>query len=99
MDADLRRRLLAEGWEERFSASGSRLAETAEYYLSLGYDVRIEALADVAAEGSCTSCFAQPLADGPTGVIFTRSSTAAHREEEGLFGEDGDPAAPDGGSE
>ena len=79
VDADLRRRLLAEGWEERFSASGSRLDETAEYYRSLGYDVRIEGVVDVAADGSCTTCFAQPLADGPTGVIFTRANAAPTR--------------------
>lgn len=91
MDADLRRRLLDEGWEERFSASGSRLQETADYYRSLGYEVRIEGLADVAAEDSCTTCFAQPLADGPTGVIFTRVGAAPFLEEEELFGEDGEP--------
>ena len=35
------------------------------------------ALVDVAAEDSCTTCFAQPLADGPTGVIFTRAGAAS----------------------
>jgi hypothetical protein len=91
MDADLRRRLLAEGWEERFSASGSRLDEAADYYRSLGYDVRIEGVVDVAAEGSCTTCFAQPPADGPTGVIFTRVSAALGPAEDGLFDDDGAP--------
>jgi hypothetical protein len=91
MDTDLRRRLLAEGWEERFSASGSRLDETAEYYRSLGYDVRIEGVADVACEGSCTTCFAQPFADGPSGVIFTRPNAAPRSDDEGLFGDEGEP--------
>jgi hypothetical protein len=88
MEDDLRRRLLEEGWEERFSASGPRLQETADYYRSLGYEVRIEDPADVAGEGSCTTCFAQPLADGPAGVIFTRGSAGSRPEEDGLFGDE-----------
>jgi ferredoxin len=83
-----------EGWVERFSASGARLQETADYYRSLGYEVRVESLADVAAEGSCTTCFAQPTADGPTGVIFTRVGTTAPLDEAELFADD-DPA-PEG---
>ena len=88
MDTDLRRRLLDEGWEERFSASGSRLQETADYYRSLGYEVRIEGLVDVADDGSCTACFAQPLADGPAGVIFTRGRVGSRGEEDELFGDE-----------
>lgn len=87
MDASLRERLLAEGWEERFSASGSRLQETADCYRSLGYEVRIEGLTEVAAEGTCTSCFAGPTSDGPTGVIFTRVGAAPLLGEEILFDE------------
>lgn len=86
MDAPLRRRLLDEGWEERFSASGSRLDEAATYYRELGYEVRIEDVADVASVVTCTQCFTVPGADGPTGVLFTRMSAAPVPQEEGLFG-------------
>jgi len=87
MDSQLRRRLLDGGWEERFSASGERLQEVAAYYRSLGYEVRIEGLVDVASEVTCTQCFTVPGADGPTGVLFTRVAAAPLLEEEDLFGE------------
>jgi hypothetical protein len=85
MDPELRTLLLSEGWEERFSASGSRLEEAADYYRSLGYDVRVEGLADVAAEGTCTRCFAEPGAEGPAGVLFTRVAAVPPAGEDGLF--------------
>lgn len=85
MDRRLRETLLAEGWEERFSASGSRLEELASYYRNLGYEVRVEGLVQVAAEGSCTSCFEGAGADGPTGVIFTRAGARPLPEEDDLF--------------
>lgn len=86
MDATLRQQLLDEGWEERFSASGSRLDEAAAYYRSLGYEVRVEGVADVASGATCTQCFTVPGADGPTGVLFTRVASAPLLEEEDLFG-------------
>ena len=87
MDAGLRQGLLDEGWEERFSASGERLEEAAAEYRSLGYEVRVEGLVDVASGATCTQCFTVPMADGPTGVLFTRVAAAAPLEEEDLFGE------------
>lgn len=87
----LQRELAAEGWEERFTASGSRLAEAEAYYRSLGYEVRVEWLVDVAGAGRCTSCFAQPLADGPVGVIFTRGEPGAGAEEDDLYGDETAP--------
>lgn len=86
MDASLRQRLLDDGWEERFSASGARLEELAAYYRSLGYEVRIEGLVDVASGVTCTQCFTVPGTDGPTGVLFTRVAAAPLLEEEDLFG-------------
>jgi hypothetical protein len=85
VDGKLRQALLAEGWEERFSASGKRLEEMAAYYRSLGYEVRIEGLTEVAENGACTSCFAVPGADGPAGVLFTRVGAAPFRDEDELF--------------
>jgi hypothetical protein len=85
VDEGLRNELVAAGWEERFSASGRRLEEMAAYYESLGYEVRIEGLTDVASAGSCTSCFTVPGAEGPAGVLFTRVGAAPFREEDELF--------------
>lgn len=85
MGSSLREELLAEGWEERFSAAGERLEETVEYYRSLGYEVRVEDPVDVASAGSCTSCFVVPGAEGPARVIFTRASAGPHPVGEDLF--------------
>lgn len=82
---DLRGTLLAEGWVERFSASGSRLEEVAAYYRSLGYEVRVELLGDAAVPGSCTECFAVPGGEGPVGLIFTRGAGAPALDDEDLF--------------
>jgi hypothetical protein len=87
MDSALRQRLLDDGWEERFSASGARLEEAAAQYRSLGYEVRTEGLVDVASGVTCTQCFTVPGVDGPSGVLFTRAATAPLLEEEDLFGE------------
>ncbi|MBU2601538.1 MAG: hypothetical protein KKA32_05140 [Actinobacteria bacterium] len=85
MEPGLRERLLAEGWEERFSAVGARLDETADYYRSLGFEVRIEHAVDAAADGSCTVCLGVEGAEGPVGVVFTRVAAEPHLEEEDLF--------------
>ncbi len=86
-DPDLRRRLLADGWEERFSASGLRLEEAVLYYRSLGFEVRVEELFEAAADGTCTQCFAVDGADGPTGIVFTRGEAAPPPDKDGLFEE------------
>ena len=83
--ADLRRRLLAEGWEERFSASGARVDEMAATYRSLGYEVRVEELSAVCDAASCTACFAVPGAEGPVRVLFTRRGSAPKAVEDELF--------------
>lgn len=85
VDPELRQKLIAEGWDERFSASGTRLAEAELSYKALGYEVRVEGLDDVAQEGRCTSCFAQSSADGPVGVIFTRGAPGGGSGEDDLF--------------
>lgn len=82
---EVRRSLREHGWEERFSASGARLAEAVEHYRSLGYEVRVEALSDAAAPGTCTRCFSVPGAEGPAYVIFTRRGTSPGAEDDGLF--------------
>jgi hypothetical protein len=73
----LREQLVAEGWQERFSAAGPRLQEAADYYESLGYEVRVEDLLDTAADEACTTCFVGDGIEGRVGVIFTRGERAA----------------------
>lgn len=85
MEPSLREMLLAEGWEERFSAVGARLDEAADYYRSLGFEVRIEQAVDAAAVGDCTICLGVEGVEGPMGVLFTRAATEAHLEEDDLF--------------
>lgn len=85
MTGSLRERLLAEGWEERFSAAGARLRETADYYAALGYEVRIEDVVESAAPDACTSCFAEGGAEGPVGVIFTRRGLSGGEADDDLF--------------
>lgn len=86
-EVPLRRRLLLEGWEERFTASGSRLQEAVEYYGSLGYEVRVEPVGEAVAPGVCTSCFDQQGAEGPVGIVFTRGAGAADSDQGELFDE------------
>jgi hypothetical protein len=84
MNTGLRERLRAEGWEERFSAAGARLEETAELYRSLGYEVRIEDVVESSAADACTSCFGVAGAEGPVGVIFTRRGPGSLQSDEDL---------------
>jgi len=84
MKTDLRERLLAEGWEERFSAAGGRLEEAAEFYRSLGFEVRIEDVAESASADACTSCFGVAGAEGPVGMIFTRGEGGSPPLEDDL---------------
>lgn len=81
----LREKLEAEGWRERFTASGVRLEEMADYYRSLGYEVRMEDVEDVAGLLECTSCFTEPLAEGPVRVIFTRPGSEPVAEDDELY--------------
>jgi len=81
----VRERLAAEGWEERFSAAGVKLAEAIRYYESLGYEVHVEDLLDAADEGACTTCFTGEGAGARVGIIFTRSGGVARGEGDDLF--------------
>lgn len=76
--------LLADGWEERFSASGARLDEMAAYYRSLGYEVRVELLSEAGAPDACARCFTVPGVEGPAGIVFTRGGPTPGLDE-GLF--------------
>jgi hypothetical protein len=82
---DLKQRLLDEGWQERFSASGARLNEAVEYYRSLGFEVRVEDIGAVSAGDACTSCFSTPALDGPVKVVFTRGQAEPDGQDEELW--------------
>ncbi len=69
MGSELVDRLKAEGWEERFSASGVRLKEAIENYRELGYQVKTVPVKEIGLDG-CTTCFDDP--SDQTMVIFTR---------------------------
>ncbi len=64
--------LLEQGWSRQFLASGARLQEAKESYLSLGFDVHLETARQE--DLACSEC--QPPQPSATGegwyVIYTR---------------------------
>ena len=72
MSSELVQRLKAEGWEERFTASGSRLNEAIETYRELGLEVKTVPVDELGLDG-CTSCFDDPA--DRTMMIFTREQS------------------------
>jgi hypothetical protein len=48
--------LLADGWERRFVAEGSRATEMAELYRELGFEVRVEAVTAADLGEGCADC-------------------------------------------
>lgn len=69
MSSELIDKLKAEGWIERFTASGPRLEEAIEAYHELGHEVKTVPVKEMELEG-CTSCFQDP--EDKTVMIFTR---------------------------
>jgi hypothetical protein len=69
MGSELVDRLKAEGWVERFTASGARLREAIETYRQLGMEVKIVPINELGLDG-CTTCFDDPA--DRTMMIFTR---------------------------
>jgi hypothetical protein len=49
-------KLAAEGWQRRFMADGTRLAEYLELYTSLGYEVHTETVQPEEIGPECTDC-------------------------------------------
>ncbi|UCC44264.1 MAG: hypothetical protein JSU65_14340 [Candidatus Zixiibacteriota bacterium] len=72
MVADLADKLRAEGWKERFTASGTRLREAIEEYRALGFEVKTVPVKELGADG-CTVCFDDE--NDATEMIFTRKSS------------------------
>jgi hypothetical protein len=70
MNSELADKLKAQGWEERFTASGARLEEALETYRELGLEVKTVPVNELGLDG-CTTCFDDPA--DKTMMIFTRA--------------------------
>jgi hypothetical protein len=72
MKANIIDKLKAEGWQERFTASGPRLQEAIDNYHSLGLDVKLVPAKELISDG-CHVCFDDD--NDETVMIFTRKAT------------------------
>ena len=66
------KKLAAEGWLARFTASGARLEEAVHTYRALGFEVKTVPFEEISG-GDCTVCFEDE--NDATVMIFTRKST------------------------
>ena len=82
MTIDIFESLRTDGWEPRFSASGSRLAEAIKNYKNLGFEVKTVPVKELMADG-CKICFEDESDD--SAMIFTRES--GKTENNDLFDE------------
>jgi hypothetical protein len=78
MAADLIDKLKAEGWFQRFTASGFRLQEATENYRMLGFEIKTVPIKELEQNG-CTVCFEDESDD--TVMIFTREKPAAQVDD------------------
>lgn len=63
-------RLVAEGWQRRFTADAQRAKEAVELYTSLGYEVRAEPVTTADLHDDCDDCLASAALSLCT--IYTR---------------------------
>jgi len=82
MGFDIIESLRREGWEPRFSASGSRLAEAIENYKSLGFEIKTIPVKELIVDG-CKICFDDE--SDQSAMIFTRKSGNTKKDD--LFDE------------
>lgn len=82
MGFDIIETLRSEGWEPRFSASGSRLDEAVENYKNLGFEIKTIPVKELIADG-CKICFDDE--SDQSAMIFTRKSGNAKKDD--LFDE------------
>ena len=73
MDSDVVEKLKAQGWIERFTASGDRLREAAENYRSLGFAVKTVPVREMAGD-ECSACFEDE--NDATMLILTRPASS-----------------------
>jgi hypothetical protein len=69
MSNALLEKLMAEGWQQQFTASGDRLQEALDNYRWLGYEVKTVPVRELGCDG-CTICFDDENDD--TVLILTR---------------------------
>lgn len=74
MSSELVDKLKAEGWVERFTASGTRVQEAIETYRELGLQTKAVPVNQLGLNG-CTTCFDDPA--DQTVMIFTRDEPAS----------------------
>lgn len=76
--------LSADGWTRRFTAEEPRLTEMAEYYRSLGLEVRVENGA-LGEDDECHECFDAEGFGERYKTIYTRGQISEKGPEEDLF--------------
>ena len=69
MKTGILNKMIAEGWQQRFSASGPRLHEAISNYRELGFEVKTVPMKELAGN-SCTICLDDENDD--TVMLFTR---------------------------
>jgi len=69
MKTDILNKMIAEGWQQRFSASGARLHEAITNYNELGFEVKTIPMKELTGDG-CAVCLDEENDD--TMMLFTR---------------------------
>jgi hypothetical protein len=82
MGFDIIESLRSEGWEPRFSASGSRLDEAIENYKNLGFEIKTILVKELIADG-CKICFDDE--SDQSAFVFTRKTGDVEKDD--LFDE------------
>jgi len=78
MVSELIKKLISEGWEKRFTASGDKLREAIENYEWLGFEVKAIPARELGC-GECTNCF-DDQSDNSM-MIFTRQKGGRNSED------------------
>ena len=73
MGSDVVEKLKAQGWIERFTASGDRLREATENYRSLGFAVKTVPVREMTGD-ECSVCFEDE--NDATMLILTRPASS-----------------------
>ncbi len=82
---DHHKKLVDAGWVRRFTAEEPRLSEMAEFYRSIGLDVRVESGSPDESE-ECRSCFDVEGFETRYKTIYTKGEpTCEQGESEDLF--------------
>jgi hypothetical protein len=86
MKSDIVEKLLSEGWQQRFSASGERLDEAIRNYRELGFEVKTIPMKELQGE-DCSVCFDNEIDN--TMMLFTRKlSEGKHLQNNDYPGKD-----------